>query len=72
MAVPDASWGAAYSLVGKTLVFKATDAAITQASDLTLAGNYYSFAGTYENLTDQQGIYTLDAEGKSSVLEGCL
>jgi len=65
MAVPDASWGAAYSLVGKTLVFKATDAAITQATDLTKAGSYYSFAGTYENLTDQQGIYTLDAEGKS-------
>ena len=70
MAVPDASWGAAYSLVGKTLKFKATDAAITPATNLTLAGNYYSFAGTYENLTDQQGIYTLDAEGKSFTSSG--
>lgn len=65
MAVPDASWGAEYNLVGKTLVFKATDATITQSSPLTKAGSYYSFSGTYENLTDQQGIYTLDAEGKS-------
>ena len=70
MAVPDASWGAAYSLVGKTLVFKSTDAAITQATSLTQSGNYYSFAGTYENLTDQQGIYTLDAEGKSFTSAG--
>ena len=65
MAVPDASWGAAYNLAGKTLVFKATDAAITQATNLTQAGNYYSFVGTYENLTDQQGIFVLDSQGKS-------
>ena len=70
MAVPDASWGAAYSLVGKTLVFKSTDDAITQATSLAQSGNYYSFAGTYENLTDQQGIYTLDAEGKSFTSAG--
>ena len=65
IAVPDESWGAANSLVGKTLVFKATDATVTQPSDLTLAGSNYTFAGTYEELTDQQGIFTLDANGNS-------
>ena len=65
IAVPDASWGAANSLVGKTLVFKATDATITQSSDLIKAGSHYSFAGTYEELTDQQNIFTLDANGNS-------
>ena len=46
-------------------MFKATDAAITQATNLTQAGNYYSFVGTYENQTDQQGFFMLDSQGKS-------
>ena len=65
MAVPDASWGAAYSLVGKTLVFKATDATVAPSSNLSLAGDYYSFVGTYKGQTELPGIYVLNANGTS-------
>ena len=65
-AVPDASWGAANSLVGKTLTFEGNNAVVMPVAQPVVGFSHYDFVGTYA--TDEiDNAYVLDALGTSFV-----
>lgn len=68
MAVPDDSWaGADFSLVGKTLIFGGENVTVNKAVPTVVETDHFKFVGTYVAAVGLEGVYVLDAAGKSFV-----
>ena len=64
--VPNQEWGANNNLVGKNIVFSATNAFVHASPIAVSASSAYNFRGTYTNTT-LSNIYTLNAAGTKFV-----
>lgn len=64
--VPNQEWGANNNLVGKNIVFSATDAFVYADPIAVSASSAYNFRGTYSGTT-LSNIYTLNAAGTKFV-----
>lgn len=66
LAVPDATWGEQYSLVGKDITFSATDVTLTASADVKpyCRTSLYDFIGTSTTATTAAGTtYLLNTQG---------
>lgn len=62
LAVPDATWGEAFSLAGKPLTFSATDATIKAGKKAVVKHSNYKMEGTFSTLSSDN-IYVLNPAG---------
>lgn len=62
IAVPDATWGEAFSLAGKPLTFSATDATIKAGKKAIVKHSNYKMEGTFSTLSSDN-IYVLNPAG---------
>ncbi len=68
MAVPGTRWGDYYNLIGKKMVFSATNATIPKTLNVVTGSNVYAFRGSFSE-KHKVASYVLDSTGKKFVFK---
>ena len=66
IAVPGSQWGSEHNLVGKTIVFSASNAVVTEDANVVTGSDAFNFRGTFQKKSFDN-IYVLNANGNKFV-----